>query len=206
MWRQSQDESVTTPEQCIDALLAAAERLGRSPSKAEYEALKQKPAAGTIMRVMGGWNVAKEAAGLNTYYQGECGGTEIRQKPDWVELDDGEEWEELNGQQRWYRKNREYSRVRKDRRRRELTYWLYEYKRDNCECERCGETHPGCLEFHHVNPEQKQFGISKMVNRGHSIENIEGEIDRCVLLCANCHRMEHWEPPDPPDQPESSQN
>ena len=80
-----------TPEQCIDALLAATERLGKSPTMAEYDTLKQKPASGTIMRVMGGWNAAKEAAGLPTYDPGEGGGTEIQPKPDSVELPDGYE-------------------------------------------------------------------------------------------------------------------
>lgn len=194
---------MTTPEQCIDALLAAADRFEKSPTKSEYESLKLKPASGTIMRVLGGWNEAKEAAGLETYRPGEAGGTEIEPKPDWVELNEGEDWEELNGQQRWYRKNRAYSRKRKDRRRKELTYWLYKYKRDNCECKRCGETRPGCLEFHHLDAEEKTFMVSRMVNRGHSIENIEAEIHRCIVLCANCHRMEHWEPP---ERPESSQS
>lgn len=194
---------VTPPEQCIDAIVEAARRLDKSPTKAEYESLKLRPAAGTILRVMGGWNQAKEAAGLPTYHPGEAGGTEIEPKPDWVELDDGEVWEELNGQQRWYRKNTEYSRERKDRRRRELIHWLYTFKRDNGECERCGATHPGCLEFHHPVAEEKQFSVSQMVYRGHSVRNIRAEIDRCVVLCANCHRKEHWEPP---ERPESSQS
>jgi hypothetical protein len=99
---------VTTPEQCIDALLAAADRFGKSPTRAEYDTLKQKPASGTIMRVMGGWNAAKEAAGLDTYYQGESGGTEIQPKPDSVDLPEGYEWDKLNSQQRWYYKNREH--------------------------------------------------------------------------------------------------
>lgn len=155
------------------------------------------------MRVMGGWNEAKVAAGLSTYRSGEGGGSEIQPKPGWVELPDEVEWEELSGHQRWYRKNLEYSRKRKERRRRELTWWLYEYKRDECECGRCGEAHPGCLEFHHLEVDQKEFGISRMVNRGHPIKNIRAEIERCVVLCANCHRKEHWAPP---DQPSSSQN
>ncbi|MDX1746702.1 MAG: hypothetical protein R3324_12245, partial [Halobacteriales archaeon] len=190
--------AVVTEAACIRALKRAAERLGSSPTKAEYEALKLQPASGTIMREMGGWNAAKEAAGLTTYRQGEGGGTEIRPKPDWVDLPPGECWEELNGQQRWYRKNRKASRRRKDRRRKELAFWLYEYKRDNCECERCGETRPGCLEFHHLDAEEKQFRVSEMAYRGHSIQSILAEMDRCIVLCANCHRMEHWEPPEPP--------
>ena len=43
------------------------------------------------------------------------------------------------------------------------------------------------LEFHHINPETKTFGIA---GRGftHSWDKIKQELDTCVLLCANCHR------------------
>lgn len=183
-------------EECLDALREAAESLGKSPTKAEYESLGLRPASGTIMRRLGGWNEAKAAANLETYGQNDGGRPNPDPKPDWIELPDGTEWEELSGHQRWYLKNKEYSRLRKERRRRELVRWVYEYKRDNCECESCGETHPGCLEFHHVDEEEKEFDVSRRANRGHSIENIKKEIDRCVVLCANCHRKHHYEVPE----------
>ena len=46
------------------------------------------------------------------------------------------------------------------------------------------------LEFHHLNPTQKEFALSK---QGHtrSWEKIKIELDKCVLLCANCHRELH---------------
>lgn len=193
----------TTPEECIKALREAAEQLGESPTKAAYEELGLTPASGTIIRVMDGWNAAKEAAGLEIYRQGQSGGIRVQAKPEEIDLADGKEWEELTGHQRWYRKNLEYSRERKERRRRELTRWLYEYKRDECACERCGETHPGCLEFHHLNSDEKQYGVSEMANRGHAIENILEEIDECVVLCTNCHRKEHWTKPKPPTSSQS---
>jgi hypothetical protein len=57
---------VTTEADCIDALREAAKELGESPTKAAYEDLGLTPASGTIQRVMGGWNEAKAAAGLET--------------------------------------------------------------------------------------------------------------------------------------------
>jgi hypothetical protein len=150
---------------------------------------------------LGGWNAAKEQADLETYEAGSLsGGGEVQPKPDWVDLDEGEEWADLSGHQRWYRKNREQSRARKERRRRRLCRWVYEYKRDECECTRCGAEHPGCLEFHHPNEAEKEFSVSRRASRGHSLENIRAEIDRCVVLCANCHRKEHYEVPPPPDE------
>ena len=55
-----------------------------------------------------------------------------------------------------------------------------------CGYARCAEA----LELHHKDPTQKDFGISY---RGYtrSWEKIRKEIEKCVLLCANCHREVH---------------
>lgn len=46
------------------------------------------------------------------------------------------------------------------------------------------------LEFHHLDPNEKDFGFSvKGVTR--SFEKIKPELDKCILLCANCHREVH---------------
>ena len=46
------------------------------------------------------------------------------------------------------------------------------------------------LEFHHLNPNQKEFTISH--KRSYTFnEDIKKELDKCTLLCANCHREEH---------------
>lgn len=46
------------------------------------------------------------------------------------------------------------------------------------------------LEFHHIDPEQKDFGIG---NKGFtkSWDKIKTELDKCILVCANCHREIH---------------
>ena len=43
--------------------------------------------------------------------------------------------------------------------------------------------------FHHLDPELKDFGISGNANR--SWDKIQVELDKCVLLCANCHSEVH---------------
>lgn len=45
------------------------------------------------------------------------------------------------------------------------------------------------LEFHHINPEEKEFAISGKFNI--SWEKLKHELDKCQLLCANCHRELH---------------
>lgn len=55
-------------------------------------------------------------------------------------------------------------------------------------CEICG--YDKCLvalEAHHVDPSTKDFSISDVA----SLDRIERELEKCVLLCANCHREVH---------------
>ena len=66
---------------------------------------------------------------------------------------------------------------------------LVEYKGGKCEI--CGyDKCISALEFHHKNPNEKEFGIGcKGYTR--SIEKNKREVDKCVLVCANCHREIH---------------
>lgn len=142
---------------------------------------------------MGGWNQAKQAAKLETFPEGMRGGPSIQPKPEWVKLPDGYEWHELNPQQRWYYKNREQRVAVKAERKEKLRKWFAEYKRRECSCENCGESHPACLEFHHVG--EKRMGVSEMVNTGFAKDKILEEINACRVLCSNCHRKEHYDTP-----------
>ena len=61
-------------------------------------------------------------------------------------------------------------------------------------CNDCKKTYPELpypvWDFHHKNPAEKEFHWSVMKN--FSWERIEKELDKCLLLCANCHRMRHY--------------
>jgi hypothetical protein len=57
-------------------------------------------------------------------------------------------------------------------------------------CSRCIERRPACLDYHHTDPSTKKNSISTLVSRGSSLEKLKAEMDKCVLLCANCHRLE----------------
>jgi hypothetical protein len=58
-------------------------------------------------------------------------------------------------------------------------------------CQRCGENDPVCLDFHHIDELNKAFKISWGVSTALPWEDILYEIDKCDVLCANCHRKEH---------------
>ncbi len=76
-------------------------------------------------------------------------------------------------------------------REKKVLIWLKEYKK-SLGCKKCGENHPACLEFHHINPKEKKFSLGRA--KSHlTIKALKAEIVKCKLLCANCHRKEHWE-------------
>lgn len=60
-------------------------------------------------------------------------------------------------------------------------------------CAKCGDTRPYVLDFHHVNPTTKIERVAKMVSNHYNANNkeIQEEIAKCVILCANCHREFH---------------
>jgi len=59
-------------------------------------------------------------------------------------------------------------------------------------CEKCGYNKcNAALDFHHINPEEKEFNLgSKGYTR--SWEKVKVELDKCILVCANCHREIHY--------------
>lgn len=81
------------------------------------------------------------------------------------------------------------TRVRQ--RRREIQRWMDEYRATK-QCP-CGESHPGCLDFHHLDPTAKDISVSHVARRGWSRERILKELEKCQILCSNCHRKLHWE-------------
>ena len=58
-------------------------------------------------------------------------------------------------------------------------------------CSRCPETHLSCLDFHHVDPSTKEVSVGEVAGRW-SMNKLQKEISKCIILCANCHRKEHY--------------
>jgi len=106
-----------------------------------------------------------------------------------IDKEKAREYQRLYHLKTWSkRKNRH--KILKDKRNGELESWLREYKRTIL-CSVCGENHPACLDFHHKNPQNKINTISDLVNRGYSKETIFREINKCIVLCKNCHAKLH---------------
>lgn len=58
-------------------------------------------------------------------------------------------------------------------------------------CLICGETDQVVLDFHHRGNVKKDDHVMRMAGRRISIERVRAELDKCVVLCANCHRRVH---------------
>jgi hypothetical protein len=57
-------------------------------------------------------------------------------------------------------------------------------------CVDCGESRdiPAIYDFHHLDPNKKDFSIGKQAKK---FDSVKSELDKCVLVCANCHRIRH---------------
>jgi hypothetical protein len=92
---------------------------------------------------------------------------------------------------KWYANNRTSEKAHVKRRKGKIKEWFWKYKND-LKCSECGEDHPATIDFHH-NQGNKEQGISKMVAEGYSIEGIKKELEKCEVLCSNCHRKKHFQ-------------
>lgn len=85
------------------------------------------------------------------------------------------------------RKIKNYEKVKSHRQK--IKEKAIEYK--GGKCEKCGyDKCKWVFDFHHLNPEEKDFGISR-----YSVlawEKVKKELDKCIMLCANCHRELHY--------------
>ena len=63
--------------------------------------------------------------------------------------------------------------------------------KESVPCSCCGDYHPACcMDHHHLDPSVKEKQVSAMI-AANSWKKIQEEIDKCVLVCSNCHRKIH---------------
>ena len=104
-----------------------------------------------------------------------------------------EEWKEYqrNYQRGWHQRNREKRLARSYKRKAAMNEYIQNIKNEMY-CIDCGERHPAVLQFHHLNSEDKMFNIGEAVRKGFGPNKIKKEIEKCVVLCANCHIIRHF--------------
>lgn len=57
-------------------------------------------------------------------------------------------------------------------------------------CTKCGFNHHAALDFHHKDPSTKTDSVNALVSNGRYALAMQ-EVEKCVVLCANCHRIHH---------------
>lgn len=90
---------------------------------------------------------------------------------------------------RKYSDRAEYLKKAVDKRRKKIKQMAIDYKGGKCKI--CGyNRYPGALEFHHIDENGKDFRLSvKGLTR--SWERTGQELDKCILVCSNCHKEIH---------------
>jgi transcription elongation factor Elf1 len=58
-------------------------------------------------------------------------------------------------------------------------------------CATCTERDVVCLEFHHLDPNEKDIDLARAVSDEWTWDRVLSEIRKCACLCANCHRKVH---------------
>ena len=92
--------------------------------------------------------------------------------------------------QTYYQRRKETLLERANKTRRENKEWAIEFL-GGC-CNRCGGKFPlACYDFHHKDPGEKDHFPCRLLQG--SREKLQAEIEKCTLLCANCHRIVHHE-------------
>lgn len=90
----------------------------------------------------------------------------------------------INDKQYYVDKARERKKI--------LGAWWTEFKK-TLKCAKCPENHPATLDFHHIDGKTKDHNLSSMAHSGFGFDRIREEINKCIILCANCHRKLHWD-------------
>jgi hypothetical protein len=102
----------------------------------------------------------------------------------------------------WYKKNGERQRAKVNEYRLQNLMRIREKQNANLRlldsvkaqlgCAHCQERDIDCLEFHHTDPRTKTRELAQLCK--HSRKRLLEELNKCVVLCANCHCKEHRKP------------
>jgi hypothetical protein len=90
----------------------------------------------------------------------------------------------------WYYRNRSDVVARTAKRRKRRRAEIADYKAQ-LKCKRCGEDDPACLDLHHRDARSKDITVANAIKHGWSDAKLKAEIEKCDVLCSNCHRKLH---------------
>lgn len=92
----------------------------------------------------------------------------------------------------WFQKNKTRKYEVKKKAIKEKKAWIWAYKEERG-CIKCGFNHPAALDFHHPGGVEKDFAIGAATNHNYGLARIKQEVEKCEVMCRNCHALHHWE-------------
>jgi predicted HNH restriction endonuclease len=97
-----------------------------------------------------------------------------------------------NTQRLWklkhYRDNKQTYLDKQQERRRKVKKFINDLKTP---CIACDENDVACIDFHHIDPNEKEATVATAVTNKWGEKRILVEVAKCVCLCSNCHRKLH---------------
>lgn len=91
---------------------------------------------------------------------------------------------------RYYQANKKHCLQRTKRNTQRLIQEYKEWK-GTLECAICDEKDPICIDLHHLDSSEKEINISTIGCRDGLTNFLKKEIEKCIPVCANCHRKIH---------------
>ena len=88
-----------------------------------------------------------------------------------------------------YLANQEETKQRTKEAKAKLKEEWYAFK-STLKCAHCGFNHVAAMDFHHEDPKTKLGNVHEFISNGQFAKAYE-EIKKCIVLCANCHRIHH---------------
>jgi hypothetical protein len=59
-------------------------------------------------------------------------------------------------------------------------------------CKQCGQNHVATFDFHHIDSSTKEVSVNQLI-KNRAYKKAMEEVEKCIVLCANCHRIHHYE-------------
>jgi hypothetical protein len=91
----------------------------------------------------------------------------------------------------WYQRNKEKHKKNVAQNKRNYRQSWSTFK-STLSCVKCGAAHPAIIDFHHVVRDGTKQSVNSLASDGRYGAAYE-EIKKCIPLCANCHRILHWD-------------
>ncbi len=94
-------------------------------------------------------------------------------------------------QKEWCQQHKEEMIAKRKKQKLRIRNWFMNYK-NTLSCVDCGIDHLAVLQFHHRDRAEKSFTIADVVRNASSLRLIIEEINKCDVVCVNCHAKRHW--------------